>query len=173
MKLFTSINGWPGKTALLLAGATGIFSALAVHAQPLLITTVAGYAGKGSVNGVGSGALFFNAQGVAVDAAGNVYVADSGNNTIRMITAAGVSSTLAGVAGVSGSQDGLGAGALFNQPAGIALDSATNIYVSDYGNSTIRIVTLAGQVTTIAGQAGIPGSVNATGTNAQFFHPLG
>src|ERR1700678_372826 len=67
----------------------------------------------------------------------------------------------------------MGSGALFNQPAGIALDSATNIYVSDYGNSTIRIVTLAGQVTTIAGQAGIPGSVNATGTNAQFFHPLG
>src|SRR6202453_2586206 len=117
MKLFTSINGWPGKTALLLAGATGIFSALAVHAQPLLITTVAGYAGKGSVNGVGSGALFFNAQGVAVDAAGNVYVADSGNNTIRMITAAGVSSTLAGVAGVSGRQEGTGRGATLYETA--------------------------------------------------------
>ena len=173
MKLFTSINGWPEKTAVLLAGIVSVFGALTVHAQPLIITTEAGYAGGGSANGTSSGALFFNAQGVAVDGAGNVYVADSGNNTIRMITAAGTSSTLAGVAGVSGSQDGMGSGALFNQPAGIALDSATNIYVSDSGNSTIRIVTLAGQVTTIAGQAGVTGSGNAVGTNAQFFHPLG
>ena len=173
MKKLTSINWWRGKKAGLLAGALAMFGAAHAPAQPVLITTVAGYAGKGSADGVGSGALFFNPQGVAVDGAGNVYVADSGNNTIRVITSAGVSSTLAGTAGVSGSADGTGAGALFNQPSGIALDSATNIYVCDYGNSTIREITLSGQVTTIAGSAGVTGSLNATGTNAQFFHPLG
>ena len=171
MKTIVSPNLRIRKMTGLLACALGIFTA--AHAQPLLITTVAGYAGKGSTDGVGSGALFFNAQGVAVDAAGNVYVADSGNNTIRVISPAGVSSTLAGTAGVSGSADGIGTNALFNQPSGIALDHATNIYVTDYGNSTIRRITPFGQVTTIAGQAGVTGSSNATGTGALFFHPMG
>ncbi len=134
---------------------------------------MAGYAGKGSADGMGSGALFFNPQGVAVDGAGNVYVADSANNIIRKLTPAGVSSTLAGTAGVTGSTDATGASASFNQPSGIALDGATNIYVCDYGNSTIRKITPSGQVTTIAGTAGVTGSVNATGTSASFFHPLG
>src|SRR5580658_1018435 len=155
---------------ILLAACCWLSSA---RAQPLVLTTVAGYAGKGSADGMGGGALFFNPQGVAVDGAGNVYVADSGNNTIRVLTPAGVSSTLAGTAGVSGSADGLGSNALFNQPSGIALDSAANIYVSDYGNSAIRKITPSGQVTTIAGSAGVTGSTNATGTNALFFHPLG
>ncbi len=166
MKILKSIT-WMG----LVVGGWGIMSA--AQGQPLLITTVAGYAGKGSADGTGNSALFFNPQGMAVDGAGNVYVADTGNNTIRVITPAGVSSTLAGTAGVSGSADGAGAGALFNQPAGIALDGATNLYVSDYGNSTIRQITPSGQVSTIAGWAGVAGSVNATGTNASFLHPLG
>jgi sugar lactone lactonase YvrE len=110
---------------------------------------------------------------VAVDGAGNLYVADTGNHVIRVVTAAGVSSTLAGTVGVKGSADGLGANASFNQPWGIALDSAGNLYVSDYGSSTIRKVTQAGQVTTLAGTAGAVGSVNNTGANARFFHPMG
>ncbi len=173
MKTFASINLWPRKKTGLLACGLGILAAVAAQAQPLLITTVAGYAGKGSTDGTGAGALFFNPQGVAVDGAGNVYVADSGNNTIRVVTSSGVSSTLAGTAGVSGSADGTGSSALFNQPSGIALDGATNIYVCDYGNNTIREITLAGHVTTIAGSAGVAGSTNTTGTNALFFHPLG
>lgn len=167
MKFFR-VKTWVILTAgLMLAGAG------AVRAQSLIISTVAGYAGKGSNDGVGSGALFQNPQGVAVDGAGNVYVADTGNNTIRVITAAGVSSTLAGTPGVAGSADGTGASASFNQPAGLALDAATNIYVSDFGNNTIRKITLSGHVTTIAGVAGVVGSANATGTNATFYHPLG
>ncbi len=173
MKLLTSINWWMEKCVGLLAGALVMFGAAPVPAQPLLITTVAGYAGKGSADGTGGSALFFNPQGVAVDGAGNVYVADSANNTIRKLTPSGVSSTLAGTAGVSGSADATGASASFNQPSGIALDGATNIYVSDYGNSTIRKITPSGQVTTIAGTAGVTGSVNATGISASFFHPLG
>src|SRR5947209_5601019 len=107
MKTFASTNLRVEKTVGLLA-CTFAFIA-AVHAQPLLITTVAGYAGKGSADGTGAAALFLNPQGVALDPAGNIYVADSGNNTIRRITPAGVSSTLAGSAGISGSADGSGA----------------------------------------------------------------
>jgi sugar lactone lactonase YvrE len=143
------------------------------QAQPLWITTVAGYAGRGSADGVGSGALFGHPQAVAVDGAGNVYVADTGNSVIRVVTAAGVSSTLAGTPGARGSADGTGASASFDQPAGIALDSAGNIYVSDYGSSLIRKVTPAGQVSTLAGTAGVTGSLNGTGTSARFFHPMG
>src|ERR1700752_4570652 len=113
MKSFASLNWWNGTRAALLCATA--MSGAAIQAQPLLITTVAGYAGKGSTDGVGSGALFVNPEGVAIYAAGNVYVADTGNNTIRMITSGGVSSTLAGLAGQSGSADGTGATARFNQ----------------------------------------------------------
>jgi len=172
MKTFALIN-----RSGLIACALGLLAAVAAHGQPLLITTVAGYAGKGSTDGMGSNALFFNPLGVAVDVAGNVYVADSGNNTIRVINSSGMSSTLAGRAGVSGSADGAGSNAFFNQPSGIALDNISNvstIYVTDYGSSTVRkVALLTGQVVTIAGSAGVTGSVNNTGTNALFFHPLG
>ena len=80
MKTFISFNLWPGRTLALLAGSLGVFAAVAVQAQPMLITTASGYAGKGSANGAGSSALFFGPQAVAVDGAGNVYVADTGNN---------------------------------------------------------------------------------------------
>src|ERR1035438_441067 len=173
MNTVVSFNLWPGRKLTLLAGALGLFGAIAVQAQPLLIGTVAGYPGKGSADGAGSSALFFGPQGVAVDGAGNVYVADTRNHVIRVVTASGLSSTLAGTAGVRGSADGMGANASFDQPWGIALDSAGNLYVSDYGSSTIRKVTQAGLVTTLAGTAGVTGSVNNTGTNALFFHPMG
>ena len=173
MKTFVSSNLRACKKIALLAGGFGFFTVFAIHAQPLLITTVAGYAGAGAANGAGSNALFYNAQDVAVDGAGNLYVADTGNNIIRVVTASGVSSTLAGIAGVKGSADGLGTNASFNQPSGIALDNGGNIYVSDYGSSIIRKVTPAGQVTTLAGMAGVTGSVNNTGSNALFFHPMG
>ena len=106
MKTFALTKPRTGKSAALLACVLGTFAA--AHAQPLLITTVAGYAGKGSTDGTGSGALFYNPQGVAVDAAGNVYVADSGNNTIRMISRAAVVTTVAGLGGMAGSADGTG-----------------------------------------------------------------
>jgi sugar lactone lactonase YvrE len=155
------------------ATTIGLLAAAALQGQALNISTEAGYAGKGTNDGAGSAALFNSPQGAAIDAAGNVYVADTGNNTIRVITRAGISSTLAGIPGVAGSADGTGPGATFNQPTGITLDSATNLYVTDFGSSTIRQVTLAGHVTTIAGAAGVTGSANNTGTNATFSHPMG
>ena len=90
---------------------------------------------------------------MAVDGTGNVYVADSYNRTIRKVTPGGVVTTLAGMAGSWGSADGTGSAARFNYPSGVAVDSAGNVYVADTGNHTIRKVTPAGVVTTLAGNA--------------------
>ena len=92
--------------------------------------------------------------GVAVDSAGNVYVADTDNHTIRKITPAGVVSTLAGLAGSLGSADGTGSAARFYHPGGVAVDSGGNVYVADTDNHTIRKITPAGVVSTLAGLAG-------------------
>ena len=92
--------------------------------------------------------------GVAVDSAGNVYVADYGNHTIRKVTPAGVVTTLAGLAGSPGSADGTGSAARFNVPTGVAVDSAGNVYVADSDNHTIRKITPGGVVSTLAGLAG-------------------
>jgi sugar lactone lactonase YvrE len=138
------------------------------------VSTFAGLAGSsGSADGTGSAARFFQPAGVAVDSAGNVYVADSGNHTIRKINSCGVVSTLAGLAGSSGSADGTGSAASFSFPAGMAVDSAGNIYVADSGNSTIRKITPAGVVSTLAGLAGSSGSTDDTGDAARFFQPYG
>jgi sugar lactone lactonase YvrE len=112
----------------------------------------------------------FSAVGVAVDSAGNVYVAD-GAHTIRKVTPAGVVTTLAGLAGSSGSADGTGNTARFAYPYGVALDSAGNVYVADTSNHTIRKVTPAGVVTTLAGLAGSSGSADGTVSSARFYCP--
>ena len=107
---------------------------------------MAGYAGKGSVDGASATALFSGPQGVAVDSGGNIYVADSGNQTLRKITPSGtnwVVSTVAGLGGVSGSADGTGSGAEFYYPAGVAVSGAGYVYVADSGNNTIRFGTNA------------------------------
>jgi uncharacterized protein YjiK len=139
-----------------------------------VVTTLAGTAGMaGSADGTGAAARFNEPTGVAVDSAGNVYVADMRNHTIRKVTAAGAVTTLAGTAGTTGSADGMGAAARFNQPIGVAVDSAGNVYVADYGNSIIRKVTAAGVVTTLAGTAGMAGSADGTGAAARFYTPNG
>jgi sugar lactone lactonase YvrE len=139
-----------------------------------IVTTLAGTANMaGSADGTGAVARFQNPTGVTVDSAGNVYVADKYNHTIRKVTAVGVVTTLAGTAGVTGSADGAGAAARFYYPGGVAVDSAGNIYVADTDNSTIRKVTAAGVVTTLAGTAGVTGSVDGTRTAARFSWPVG
>ena len=135
--------------------------------------TLAGTAGTaGHADGTGSAASFHSPADIALDSAGNAYVADTANNTIRKVTAAGVVTTLAGQAGVSGSNDGTGS-ALFNHPAGVAVDSSGNVYVADTNNNTIRIVTSAGVVITLAGQVGITGSTDGVGSGATFNGPSG
>ncbi len=137
------------------------------------VSTLAGTAGVGHADGIGAAASFKIPYGVAADSAGNVYVADFGNSTIRKITPAGVVSTLAGTAGVFGSTDATGAAASFQSPFGVAADSAGNVYVADFGNSTIRKITSAGVVSTLAGTAGAFGSTDATGAAASFIGPMG
>jgi sugar lactone lactonase YvrE len=136
------------------------------------VTTLAGSpSSRGSRDGAGSGAQFNQPTDLAVDAAGNLYVADTFNATIRKVAADGTVSTLAGTAGSRGDADGTGAAAQFNNPSGVALDTAGNLYVADTYNDTIRKITPSGVVTTLAGSAGISGAADLTGNNALFNQP--
>jgi sugar lactone lactonase YvrE len=139
-----------------------------------VVTTIAGTVGKaGSVNGAGTAAEFNLPEGITVDANGNIFVAEGQNDDVRMISSSGTVTTLAGNPGVVGSNDGTGSAAQFNLPAGVAVDGNDNVYVADYGNNTVRKITSAGVTTTIAGQPGIPGSADGTGTAATFYSPTG
>ena len=140
--------------------------------RPGYVSTLAGNAIPGSADGAGAAASFNNPYGVAVDTAGNVYVADTSNHTIRKTSPAGVVTTLAGTANSPGPNDGTGANARFNFPSGVAVDTAGNVYVAD-GNHTVRKISSVGVVTTLAGTAGSPGPADGTGANARFSLPSG
>ncbi len=128
-----------------VGGATTSPAALIV-ASPLTIATLAGSAGvSGSADGTGSAARFNGPSDVAFDGAGNAYVTDTNNHTIRKITPAGVVSTLAGLAGTSGSADGTGSAARFHSPTGITVDGLGNLFVADTENHTIREITRPGR----------------------------
>lgn len=135
-----------------------------------VVTTLAGSGSAGSVDGTGTAASFKYAAGIAVDSSGNVYVADSNNHKIRKITSAGVVTTFAGT-GSSGSANGTGTAASFNNPAGVATDSYGNIYVADTNNNKIRKITSAGVVTTFAG-SGSAGNLDGAVATASFNTPL-
>jgi len=131
---------------------------------PDVLRTVAGQVGvNGATNGTGGGASFYHPEGLVSDTSGNIYIADTANSVIRRMTPAGVVTTLAGQAGVTGSADGIGTAAQFNFPSGIAIDGAGNLYVADTFNSTIRKILPNGTVSTLAGLA--PTSANPSPTN--------
>jgi sugar lactone lactonase YvrE len=144
------------------------------------VSTLAGSGSLGHADGTGSGASFANPAGIAVDASGNVYVADEGSDEIREITPGGVVSTIAGKAQTPGFANGTGTNAQFNHPEGVAVDASGNVYVADTQNSLIREITptVSGGVTTwtvstLAGQTGTIGFADGTGTAAQFNLPIG
>ena len=118
------------------------------------VSTLAGNGTAGFADGSAAAAMFNNPQGIAVGPNGLVYVADTANNRIRRITAAGTVTTLAGD-GTPGLQNGIGNQARFNAPQGIALDSDGNVYVADTGNSAVRKIDAAGNVSIVAGDGSV------------------
>jgi sugar lactone lactonase YvrE len=136
-----------------------------------VVGVFAGTGIAGSDDGPADKSSFQYPTGIAIDASGNMYVADDGNNLIRKITPGGEVSTLAG-SGSSGSDDGVGKQASFFRPLGVAVDASGNVYVADYQNCLIRKIDPNGVVTTLAGNKNI-GAANGTGTNASFNFPAG
>ena len=138
------------------------------------VTTFAGTAGRSSsVDGTGSEARFDDPYALAVDSAGNVFVADASDHTIRKVSTSGVVTTVAGKAGSFGAVDGAGTAARFRGPLGVAVDADGVVYVADTGNHTVRKITSAGVVSTLAGLAGSSGSLDGTGTAARLSSPYG
>lgn len=136
------------------------------------VTTLAGSGVAGYADGTGAAAAFNNPRHLAVDAAGNLYVADSDNNRIRKVSPAGVVTTLAGT-GTLGSADGPAASAQFASPYGIAVDSTGKVFVADTSSHAIREIATDGTVSTFAGLPGSPGSADGAGSAARFAMPYG
>jgi sugar lactone lactonase YvrE len=141
-----------------------------------LVTTFAGIGANNltntpPVNGLGATATFVFPTDIAIDASGNLYVADRDDSMIRKITPGGIVSTLAGSYN-SGSADGLGAAAGFFMPSGVCVDATGNVYVADQNNGEIRKITPAGMVTTIAAQPAKGAFYNHAPLTALFNFPV-
>lgn len=148
-----------------------LFVSVCLHAEETIVTTFAGSGTAGAIDETGTKARFNAPSNIAVDSSGNVYVADTSSNRIRKIDTSGVVTTFAG-SSTAGNADGTGSAAGFNAPAGVAVDSSGNVYVADTGNHSIRKITSAGVVTTIAGD-GNASFLDANGTSAKFSSPTG
>jgi hypothetical protein len=145
-----------------------------------VVTTIAGTAlNFGFTNGINFEAQFNYPYGIALSSSGKLYVADSGNNAIREMTRLGADwavGTIAGFSGKPGTADGAAGFAAFNFPTGIATDPGGALYIADQSNNSIRKMVPSSSgwsVSTLAGQALHPGSVDGTGTNALFKKPWG
>lgn len=179
---YKAASGWvaPASQAVsVLANQTavtnGVYTGLGYG-----FSTIAGTAGiPGFAEGVNGAARFDTPVGMAADASGNLFIADTGNSVIRKLTLAAegwVSSTVAGLAGSPGNADGTNSEARFDYPTGVAVDTNGTVYVADQVNSTVRKITSAGTnwvVSTIAGLAGNYGSANGTNSVARFYYPAG
>ena len=154
-----------GKWLLLMATAQPVYE------NYTFITLAGPQEIPASYDGTNSAARFNYFYGVAVDSGGNVYVADTYNQTIRETTPSGMVMTLAGLAGTTGTNNGTGSTARFDYPYDVAVDRGGTVYVADTYNHVIRKITPAGVVTTLAGLAGASGTKNGTGSAARFYYP--
>jgi sugar lactone lactonase YvrE len=142
--------------------------------QSRQVETIAGSAGEaGARDGVGTTARFNNPRGLVAGPDGSVYVADSGNHAVRKIAPDGTVTTIAGVLGAPGSDDGVALTAHLNTPSGIDVDASGQIYIADTGNSTIRMITTDGRLVTIAGIPGVSGFADGAAASAKFAGPVG
>ena len=172
-------RGWNRAVSVCLMGLASIYLPVWCQAQAPLGYTITTLAGNGSAGFSGDAAAAVNAQlnqplGVAVDASGNLHIADQINCRIRKVTPDGTISTLAGNGSIGYAGDGATAtSAQLNNPAGVAVDSAGNVYIADYGNNRIRKVA-SGTITTAAGSVtgGYAGDGGAA-TSAQIQQPSG
>ncbi|MDR1849013.1 MAG: hypothetical protein LBQ75_03135 [Zoogloeaceae bacterium] len=141
-----------------------------VQDEMVMVSTLAGSGKEGFADGEGYSAQFGYSYGIAIDAAGNLYVADASNHRIRKVTPKGIVSTFAG--GEKGFADGQGNAAQFNRPSRIVIDATGNLYVADMENNRIRKVSPEGKVSTLAG-SGKSGFADGEGDSAQFYYPYG
>jgi sugar lactone lactonase YvrE len=137
--------------------------------RPPEMNVLAGHmGGPGNIDGVGTAARFWWPGASVTDPAGNVYVADTYNHVIRKVTPAGVVTTIAGIRGQAGADDGPASRATFHGPGGLAFDRAGNLYIADEGNYTVRRLSPAGLVVTVAGTPGKSGYQDGAGPAAKF-----
>ncbi len=136
-----------------------------------VVTTIAGTGFAGATNGTAPSATFNTPLSLAIDASGNLYITEKNNYDIRKLDISGNVTTVAGT-GQPGSSDGQGTSAAFNFPVGIVTDGNGNLFVTDNGYGTIRMITATGFVATVAGN-GSGSSTDGTGYGASFDDPLG
>lgn len=139
-----------------------------------IVTTFVGLSGiNGVTNGTGNNARFSNPAAMTMNASGTLYVADTGNNLVRQVTAAAVVTNFVGVAGSYGNTNGAANVATFSYIADLALDSAGNLFIADNENHCVRKVTTAGVVSTFVGSndSEVFGASDGTGTAARFSYP--
>jgi sugar lactone lactonase YvrE len=136
------------------------------------VSTFAGLAGvAGTNNGAADDARFNSPEGICVDHDGNVFVTEIGSHTIRRITPGGIVSLVAGLPGVSGTNDGNGSAARFNVPVTVQVNENGFLFVGDFANHTVRVITPAGDVTTDVGLAGVSGTQNGPLAQARLRNP--
>ncbi len=135
------------------------------------VTTLAGSGSASYGNGTGTAASFNQPNNLTIDSSGNIYIADTLNNRIRKVTAAGVVTNFAGN-GTAGYVNGSGSSAEFDGPQGVTVDSSGNVYVADTNNNRIRKITSGGSVSTLSGN-GTAGLVNGSSFSAEFNAPNG
>ncbi|HEY4246827.1 MAG TPA: matrixin family metalloprotease [Lacunisphaera sp.] len=157
-------------STLEISGAT---SALNGSRYRYVTTSSGGSSTSNSVTLTVARAFFPFPVGVAVDISGNIYITDTSADTIQKISSSGSVTTIAGMSGQTGTSDGSGTAALFNDPTGIFSTSDGTLSVTDNANATIRRITSAGVVSTLAGSTANRGNNDATGMAATFSSPMG